>query len=91
MRRLCIAGRVEGALRVLTFEAFPNVPDLRFAWRIPPEAPKPPLYYTRLTETEKEEIRRRALKGERKAALAREYGVTRAYVYRLEKRELKRW
>ncbi len=67
----------------MTFEAFPNAPDLRFAWRIPADAPKPTLSYTRLTETEKEEIGRRALKGERKAALADEYGVTRAYVYRL--------
>jgi hypothetical protein len=83
VRRLRIAGRVEGALKVLTFEAFPNAPDTRLAWRIPAEAPKPTLYYTRLTEREKGEIGRRALRRERKAALADEYGVTRAYVHRL--------
>jgi hypothetical protein len=65
VRRLRIAGRVKGALKVLTFEAFPNAPDMRFAWRIPAEAPKPTLYYTRLTEREKEEIGRRALRRER--------------------------
>jgi hypothetical protein len=83
VRRLCVAGRVKGTFRALTFEAFPNAPALRFAWRISADAPKPTLFYTRLTEAQKEEIARRARKGERRKALAREYGVTRAYVHRL--------
>ena len=86
MRRLCLDGRVEGAFKVLTFEAFPNAADLRFVWRIPASAPNPAREYTRLTAEQKNEMVKRALKGERKAALAEEYGVTPAYVHQLTSR-----
>lgn len=81
---LCAAGRVPGALRVPASKAFGRAPPgLRFVWRIPADAPKPPLLVPRLTEAQREEIARRAHEGEGRTALAREYGITPAYVHRL--------
>src|SRR3954452_10517104 len=60
VRKLCLAGRVAEVISILTFEAFPNAPNLRFAWRIPANAPKPALFYTRFTEAQRKEIARRA-------------------------------
>jgi hypothetical protein len=72
--KLCATGRVKGAMRVLTFEAFGRAhPALRFVWLIPVDARKPHTYYTRLTEAQREEIAWRARDGEGRTALAREY------------------
>lgn len=85
--KLCATGRVKGTMRVLTFEAFGRAqPSLRFVWLIPADARKPHTYYTRLTDAQREDIARRARDGEGRTALAREYGVTRAYVHRLMNR-----
>jgi hypothetical protein len=78
--------RVEGAFRVLTFEASPNAPILRLVWRIPADTPNPARQNTRLTDEQKNQMVKRALKGEQRTALAREYGITPAYIHRLLKR-----
>ena len=85
--KLCATGRVKGTMRVPTFEAFGRArSSLCFVWMIPSDARKPHTYYTRLTEAQREEIARRARDGEGSTALARECGVTRAYVHRLMNR-----
>jgi hypothetical protein len=86
VRRLCLDARVEGAFRVLTFEASPNSPILRLVWRIPADIPNPARQNTRLTDEQKNQMVKRALKGEQRTALAREYGIIPAYVHRLLKR-----
>jgi hypothetical protein len=90
VNRHCATGRVKGTMRVPTFEAFGRAqPALRFVWLIPADARKPHTYYTRLTEAQREEIARRARRardGEGRTVLAREYGVTHAYVHRLMNR-----
>ena len=86
VRRLCLDARVEGAFRVLTFEASPNAPMLRLVWRIPANTSNPARQHTMLTDEQKNQMVKRALKGEQRTALAREYGITPAYVHRLIKR-----
>jgi hypothetical protein len=78
--------RVEGAFRVLTFEASPNAPMLRLVWRIPADTPNPARQNTRLTDEQKDQLVKRALEGEQRTALAKEYGITPTYVHRLIKR-----
>ncbi len=83
VRRLAQHGRIEGAFKTVSLNPFSNLVErqLRFLWRIPPDAPKPTLFYTRPTTAEKEEIVRRRLNGEQRKALAKEYGVTADMVY----------
>jgi hypothetical protein len=58
-------------------------------WRIPADTPNPARQHTMLTDEQKNQMVKRALKGEQRTALAKEYGITPAYVHRLIKRAKK--
>jgi CENP-B N-terminal DNA-binding domain len=58
-------------------------------WRIPADTPNPARQHTILTDEQKNQMVKRALKGEQRTALAKEYGITPAYVDRLIKRAKK--
>ena len=78
--------RVDVAFRILTFEGSPNAPMLRLVWRIPANTPNPARQHTMLTDEQKNQMVKRALKGQQRTTLAKEYGITPAYVHRLIKR-----